>query len=96
MATQEKFYQIQLSQKQKTDSESYQLILKPTDKKFLRNISVKKILLGYPYVNIFLSLVPTPHKKELQNLAEFFLPKEEFANNLPQYIQVFPVNDNAR
>ena len=93
LATQEKFYQIQLSQKQKTDSESYQLILKPTDKKFLRNISVKKILLGYPYVNIFLSLVPTPHKKELQNLAEFFLPKEEFANNLPQYIQVFPVND---
>ena len=46
LATQEKFYQIQLSQKQKTDSESYQLILKPTDKKFLRNISVKKILLG--------------------------------------------------
>ena len=41
LATQEKFYQIQLSQKQKTDSESYQLILKP-NKKFLRNISVKK------------------------------------------------------
>ena len=42
LATQEKFYQIQLSQKQKTDSESYQLILKPTDKKFLRNFLLKK------------------------------------------------------
>ena len=92
-ATQEKFYQIQISQKKKIDSESYQLVLKPVDKNFLRNFSFKKILLGYPYVNIFLPLVPTPHKKEFQNLAEFFLPKEVFSNNLPQYIQIFPVND---
>ena len=89
-ATQEKFYQIQISQKKKIDSESYQLVLKPVDKNFLRNFSFKKILLGYPYVNIFLPLVPTPHKKEFQNLAEFFLPKEVFSNNLPQYKRMNP------
>ncbi len=93
--TQEKFYQIQLSQKQKIDSESYQLVLKQVDEKFLRSFSFKKILLGYPYVNIFLPLVPTPHKKEYQNLADFFLPKEIFSNALPQYIQIFPINDTS-
>ena len=74
--TQEKFYQVQLSQKQKIDYESYQLVLKLVDKKFLRSFSLKKILLGYPYVKLFSSVVPTPDKKEYQNLADFFLPKE--------------------
>ena len=93
--TQEKFYQVQLSQKQKIDYESYQLVLNLVDKKFLRSFSLKKILLGYPYVKLFSSVVPTPDKKEYQNLADFFLPKEIFSHNLPQYIQIFPINDSS-
>ena len=38
--TQEKFYQVQLSQKQKIDYESYQLVLNLVDKKFLRSFSL--------------------------------------------------------
>ena len=42
-----KFYQVEflLSQKQKIDYESYQLVLNLVDKKFLRSFSLKKILL---------------------------------------------------
>ena len=72
-ATQEKFYQIQISQKKKIDSESYQLVLKPVDKNFLRNFSFKKILLGYPYVNIFLPQFPlTPCTKKNFKKGNFF------------------------
>ena len=92
--TQEKFYQVQLSQKQKIDYESYQLVLNLVDKKFLRSFSLKKILLGYPYFKANFICIPTPDKKEYQNLANFFLPKEIFSHNL-KYIQIFPINDSS-
>ena len=74
--TQEKFYQVQLSQKQKIDYESYQLVLNLVDKKFLRSFSWKKILLGYPYVK----LVSTNLKKNKS--LRFFPFKRNFTNLL--------------
>ena len=75
--TQEKFYQVQLSQKQKIDYESYQLVLNLVDKKFLRSFSWKKILLGYPYVKLYFHQL----KKELKEIRNYTITTQDEVTN---------------
>ena len=61
----------------------------------LKTLSFKKILLGYPYVKTFIPLVPTPSKKEYQNLHQFFLPNAIFKSQKRQYFQLFPIDSES-